>query len=242
MFILLLDPISGPEGTKNQPGKPKIKDPESLLKPLLANLTEKPNQAGNIRPGCMDPERERIKHILIRVMLRAAGQLFTRDLDPSPEMIVKYLEQYTGQEANKERQRALQEFFNAIKEQKPDVKSHPEEFFNALIDTWNKGCFEGLPELSPVRPDPVIDQDIEELKKKGIEVLDGGVDPIAGTKITLKIHDKEYSASYSSIGGVYVDSLKSEDGASVSPDIITLVKENNELITRVRMKLGYHYQ
>src|SRR3989338_8185276 len=140
MFIFLLDPASGPERTKNRSEKPKIENPESILKPLLANLTERPNQAGSISPDCIDPEKARIKQILIRVMLRAAGQLFTRDLDPSPDAIIKYLEQYTGQEANKERQKALQDFFNAIKEQKPDVKSHPEEFFNTLIDTW-KGMF-----------------------------------------------------------------------------------------------------
>ena len=373
MFILLLNPTSGPEGTQNQQGKNKVEDPESALKPLFANSLDRPDQAGEIRP-CDDPDKARIEHTLIRAMERAAGQLFDRQVDPSPEMLMKDLEQYThepitpkrkqafeqffklirdekpdvksheqeylgsliatwdlgeiafrftgiinpqtesrenrvdrdaelpelqgvrpqvdksnqaegiapyhpdgekegikrtlifamtraagqgphlglrefslqelaawtekytGQKLTEERVQALGEFFNALKEQKPDVKAHPEEFFNALTETWNNGKFEGLPELQGVRPR--IDNDVEELKKKGIEVLDGGVDPIAGAKITLRINGKEYTASYAPLGGVSLDSLKSKDGSPVNPDVIRLVKENNELITRVGMQVA----
>lgn len=235
MFIFLLNPAYGPEEAKNQFAKNKVENPDSLLKPLLANSIDKPDQASSVSPGT---DKEAIKHTLIRAMLRAVGQLFDHIKDPSPEMLIKDLERYTNQPATPERQQAFEQFFNALKKEKPDLKDHTEEYFQALIKTWNEGVFESLPK-PPVLPRE-IDQDIEELKKKGIEVLDGGVDPIAGSRITLKIHGKEYTASYGGIGGVYVDSLKSEDGTPVSQDVINLVKENNELITRVGMSMGYH--
>ncbi len=85
------------------------------------------------------------------------------------------------------------------------------------------------------------DGDIEELKKKGIEVLDGGVDPIAGARIKLKINGKEYDGVYGGVGGVDVHSLRSNDGTSASQDVINLVKENNKLITRVGMRMANHH-
>ena len=237
MFIFILNPTSGPEGAKNQQGKNKIEDPESVLKPLFADSLEKPDQASGIRPY-HDPEKERIEHTLIRAMERAAGQLFDRQADPSHEMLMRYMEQYTCQEITPEREQAFNEFINAIREQKPDVKSHEREFLHSLVETWNNGKFEGLPEINVTRPRDDGNDDVEVLKKKGIEVLDGGVDPIAGARITLKIHGKEYTASYAPLGGVSLDSLQSEDGSPVNPDVIGLVKENNELITRVGMQVA----
>ena len=102
----------------------------------------------------------------------------------------------------------------------------------------------GPPVDNPIGVDPPIsidppasgDSDEDALAQKGITVIDGGVDPIAGAKITLKIHGKEYTASYGGIGGVAIDTLKASDGSPANQDVMNLVKENNELITQVGMK------
>ncbi len=157
MFILNFNSISGKGDQKIQPNltKPKIDDPDALLKPHIP-VTDcpiyKPESEG-IRPSGED-EKAGMKNIVMRFMLRAAGQLFTREKDPDPETLFKFMEKITEQEATEERKEAFMDFINAIREEKPDVQSHIEEYFQALSDTWNNGEFEGLPDFS--RPWPVF--------------------------------------------------------------------------------------
>ena len=240
MFIFILDPVAGNNNVSGR--EEKAKDPDRLLNLLFANTSQATCNIDN-NPADSSPETLSMKASLIREMTRAAGRLLTRDMAISQEVLTSYLEKLTGIESTKERQKAFGDFFNALRNEKPDVKSNPEIYLEALITTWNKGIFECLPKPPITRPredDHDLQYDIRELKKKGIEVLDGGVDPIAGARIKLRINGVEYEGMYGGLGGVNADSLRSATGSPPSADVIKLVKENNELITRVGMSLGYH--
>ncbi len=72
-----------------------------------------------------------------------------------------------------------------------------------------------------------------------IEVVDGGVDYIAGTSMTLKIGGVVYKTGYSAVDGINIDSLKAEDG-SVAPDNIkNLVKAHEQQIIEIAGALSY---
>ena len=159
MFILNFNNISGNQDqlkVQQNITRPKVDDPDSLLKPHIP-VTDcpiyKPQESGMVLPPG-EEEKGSMKYAIIRVMLRAAGQIFTREKDPSPEMLFQFMEKITGKEATEKRKEAFTDFMDAIREQKPDVNGHMEEFFRALSDTWDKGEFEQLPDMQAQRPWP----------------------------------------------------------------------------------------
>ncbi len=73
----------------------------------------------------------------------------------------------------------------------------------------------------------------QSLAQQGISVTPG-VDPIAGTKMTIAIDGQEYTMSYSGFG-LELDSLESTDGQPVSEDVVNLINENQREILKVGM-------
>ena len=246
MFIFITDPVSGQNNISVFAKSEKAKDPDRLFNLLFGNSTQAASNVNNNIPD-INPETMRMKNALTRAMERATGQLLTRDMDPPTETLMSYLEQLTGviKDPEGKKEKAFNQFFESIRNEKPDVYSNPEKFFEAIITTWINSSFEGLPNIpmptsqAGLRGHQNDNSDIEDLKQKGIEVLDGGVDPIAGAKIKLKINGVEYEGFYGGVGGVNADSLRSADGSPPSADIIKLVNDNNELITRVAAKKSY---
>ena len=144
MFIFLpIDPTKGLGEAKNQQGKPRIEDPESFLKPMVAGL-RKPKYTPPSQPYTQD------QIMIFQRMWKAVGNP-TLAVYYSDEQVSQAFHNLTGQESTPEREAAVKEYLAALSKaglkDKPLQESQENELLNGILTTWSNGRFDGLPKI-----------------------------------------------------------------------------------------------
>ena len=113
---------------------------------------------------------------------------------------------------------------------KPGLKGQTEqnEDFDKL-EGLLKNFVDGLDELNKQKSSS--DNNNNEKLPQHLKVIDGGVDPIADTKMALEIDGKIYTVSYGPYG-IDLSTLKAKNAKDgpVSKEIVQLVKEHSKAI------------
>lgn len=157
------------------------------------------------------------------------------------ENFFKALSDITGLEVTPERENSMKGFFKELGGFFHGIQSRPEDYDNAVkaLDKTGDGKLDAkdlIEVFKSTKPD-----DIQVMPPEGtpFEVIDGGVDGIAGSKMTLRINGKLYTVSYSPFGINY-DSLKAKDGSDIDPEVLKTIKDNEKEIQKTAMKMSYH--